>query len=109
MSGNLRVVTFRVSADAFPAGWHELKRRLGTRAARRSTDSHPIWRRIDGRGFTIWLSEIRLADSISEPPIWEVRMEALATLSPEGQQCWEEAYAALCDFFADAELPFEAI
>jgi hypothetical protein len=101
------VVTFRVRSGVFPATWTELRQRLGTRAGTRSTESHPIWGRIDGRGHTIWLSDVRLADSRSEPPVWEVRMEALAALPPEGQRHWEEVRASICEFFEQAGLPLE--
>ncbi len=109
MTSKRRVVTFRVRAGVFPDKWRELRRQLGARAGSRRTEAHPIWERIDGRGSTIWLSDVRLADSRSEPPIWEVRMAALAELSPEGQQQWEEAHATICDFFEAAGLPLERV
>lgn len=109
MRAELPVVTFRVSTDVFPAEWHEMNHRLKASPASRSTKRHPTWRRIDGRGFTIWLSDVTIADSTRKPPVWEVRMEALASLSPEGQRRWEEAVATICEFFANAGLPFKAL
>lgn len=52
--------------------------------------SGPSWKRIGGRGFTLWVSEIRLTDSTTVPPTWEIRLQSLATLNAKGQQCWAE-------------------
>jgi len=108
-SSNQPAVTFRVSAEAFPSQWRELKKQLGARAASRTTEEHPTWMRIDGHGFTIWLSEVRLADSSTEPPVWETRMESLNPLPPEGQRRWEEVHGGIIGFLENLGLPFEAI
>jgi hypothetical protein len=108
MSKGLPSATFRINAKIFPA-MGDLYRRLGAKKATRRTDLHPIWRRIDGNGFTIWLSEIRLASSDSEQPVWELKMEALASLPPEGKKCWEDTYIMIHDFFREAGLVIKTI
>ena len=85
--------TFRVRAVAFPAcDWYEFRKVFRPRRASRSMrdPGGPPWERIDGRGFTIWVSDGCLADSRTVPPTWEVRLESLAPLNPEGQQCWRD-------------------
>jgi hypothetical protein len=85
--------TFKVRAVAFPAGeWYKFRKVFKPRRTSRTMRDRggPLWERIDGRGFTIWVSDGCLADSRTVPPTWEVRLESLAPLNTEGQQCWRE-------------------
>jgi len=100
MGSTARSVAFQARTDIFPSkAWRELQKELGAKRSSRSTDLFPIWLRIDGREFTIWVSEIRLADSKSQPPIWEIQMESLSQLTAEGEDRWQQAYNCIESFF----------
>jgi hypothetical protein len=89
-----RTASFKVRAAGFPASdWLEFLKTFKARSANRRDLFSPLWLRMDGPGFTLWMSDCRLVDSRSEPPIWEIRLEALATLNQRGQACWQE----VCD------------
>ncbi|WP_020469670.1 barstar family protein [Zavarzinella formosa] len=95
MAGNRPVhqASFKFRGTRFLHDWNAYRKALKLRRSdrpMRDTDGPP-WERIDGRGFTIWVSEICSANRRTESPAWEIRMESLALLNPEGQQCWSEA------------------
>lgn len=90
--------SFKVRAAAFPAGrWLEFRKALKPRQSTRDTGGPP-WERIDGRGFTLWLSHVRLSDSRTVPPTWEIRLESLSPLNPDGQRQWAEVCEAIAMF-----------
>jgi len=90
----VHTASFTVQTASFPGGvWIELRKAL-----RSIRSARGCWQRIDGSGFTLWLSDVRLADSRSQPPTWEIRLESLAPLNPAGQQRWSEACEAIAQF-----------
>jgi hypothetical protein len=112
-----REASFKVRAAAFPAGrWLEYRNAFKPRRSARDKDGPP-WERIDGRGFTLWLSDVRLADSRTVPPTWEIRLESLIPLNLPGQERWAQVCEAIALFIqssglepvevADAEPPFD--
>ena len=95
---SVRGASFKVRAAAFPAGrWIEFRKAFKLRRSARDKDGPP-WERIDGRGFTLWLSDVRLADSRTVPPTWEIRLESLAPLNPDGELRWAEVCEAIALF-----------
>lgn len=95
MSGITSVhdASFKVRAAAFPANfWYEFRKAFKVRQSSRTmrNPGGPPWGRIDGRGFTFWVSEVRLSDNRTVPPTWEIRLESLASLNPEGKRYWQE-------------------
>jgi hypothetical protein len=84
--------SFKVRVAGFPGGdWFEFRKAFKAKPTNRTKrDFGPPWERIDGQGFTIWISDWCLLDSRSTPPTWEIRLEALATLNQPGQTCWQE-------------------
>jgi len=94
-------ISFKVRADAFPGlDWSQYCKVF--KAKPTSRGSGPAWNRIDGPGFTIWISDVALFDSRTVPPTWEIRLEALAALSPAGVQCWQEVCQGIERFFQQA-------
>jgi hypothetical protein len=84
--------SFKVRTLAFPAcDWMEFRKVFKSKRTKRSKrDGGPPWERIDGKGFTIWISDVCLLDSRTDPPTWEIRLETLAALNQPGQLCWQE-------------------
>jgi hypothetical protein len=85
--------SFRVRAAAFSGSdWYEFRKafKVGRSGRPMRDPGVPPWARIDGRGFTLWVSEVRLADSRTVPPTWEIRLQSLAPLNAAGEQCWAE-------------------
>ena len=107
MNKNKRAVVFSLQAKAFPVAWRELLKDLGCRKSDRETTDFPIWWRIDGKGYSLWLSEFRLADSASAPPTWQLKMEGLAALPPAGKDHWQVCYNAIEKMLQDARLQYE--
>ena len=96
--------SFKVRAAAFPAGqWLDFRKAFKPRRSARDKDGPPC-ERIDGRGFTLWLSEVRLADSRTVPPTWGIRLESLAPLNPDGQRRWAEVCEAIALFIRTSGL-----
>jgi hypothetical protein len=94
----VREASFRVRATAFPGShWIEFRKAFKAKRSTRDTGGPP-WERIDGPGFTLWLSEVRLLDGRAVPPTWEIRLESLAPLNPAGQGRWAEVCAAIEQF-----------
>ena len=103
MSGTTPVheASFKVRVVAFPAcDWCEFRKTLRARRSGRTMrdPGGPPWERIDGRGFTLWISEVRLCDSRTVPPTWEIRLESLAPLNTEGQRHWREVCEGIEQF-----------
>lgn len=87
--------SFKVRVAAFPADrWLEFRKALQSRRSTRHTGGPP-WERIDGRGYTLWLQDVRLVDSRTVPPTWEIRLESLAPLNSDGQRHWAEVSKAI--------------
>ena len=84
----------------------ELHKGLGCCRSSRHTETFPIWWRIDGIGFTLWLSELILADSRATPPSWQVKLESLAALPPAGIQQWNMTVTAIEQFLKDKKIPY---
>lgn len=104
---NVLEANFTLQSRTVPATWRDLLKALGCRKSDRETEEFPIWWRIDGKGFTLWLSEVRLADSTSVPPTWRLKLEALAALPPAGKEQWDVCYASIKKIFEDAGLFYE--
>ena len=87
--------SFRFRNNHFLHDWDEYYRAFKIRRSDRPMrdGDGPPWGRIDGRGFTIWVSEICSAGRDIVPPAREIRLESLAPLNPAGQRCWRE----VCD------------
>ena len=107
MNRNLRTVTFTLQAREFPAEHTTWLKELGCRKSDRHTEDFPIWWRIDGKGYTLWLSEIMLADSAATPPTWHFKLETLAALPPGGEERWDQSYEATEQFLHDAKISFD--
>ena len=105
--------SFKVRIAAFPGQrWSEYRKVFKAKRSNRGTG--PAWERIDGPGFTIWLSDVVLFDSRTAPPTWEIRLEALAALNPAGHQCWQEVCTGIEQFLQEqglklTERPFEVV
>ncbi len=99
MSDKILTIDFNIEASAWPKEFRDLLDDLGFRSAKRSTDEFPIWYVLRGDGYSIWLSEARLADSTRNPPRWLIRLESLSELSSNGAKCWNELVHALTQFF----------
>ncbi|CAH1385459.1 hypothetical protein [Candidatus Nitrotoga sp. M5] len=104
---NIFEANFILRGNPVSAAWRDLLKMLNCRKSDRGTKDYPIWRRIDGKGFTLWLSEIQLADSASKPPTWRFKLESLATLPPMGKEQWDICLGAIEKFLQDAELQYE--
>lgn len=104
---NPREANFILQAHPVPAAWRELLKALVCRRSDRETEEFPIWWRIDGKGYTLWLSEVQLADSTSVPPTWRLKLETLATLPPAGKEHWNVCYSSIKKTLEDAELLYE--
>jgi hypothetical protein len=63
---------------------------------------------VDGPGFTLWISDVVLFDSLTFPPTREIRLESLASLNPTGHQRWQEVCQGIARFFQQAGLELEA-
>lgn len=85
MSNKGTSITFRWCGETSGLEWLSLKRDVEGKTCSRSTEEHPIWSRIDGKGFTIYLSEVTLSNSAKAPPEWEVVVESLVLLNRQGQ------------------------
>jgi hypothetical protein len=99
--------SFKVRATAFPAcAWCEYRKVFKPKRTNRvkRNPGGPPWERIDGPGFTIWISEGCLLDSRTVPPTWEIRLESLARLNQAGQQCWLELCEGIECFLREAGL-----
>lgn len=107
MKQSAREANFTLQSRTVPAAWRELLKALGCCKSDRATEDFPIWWRINGKGFTLWLSEVQLADSTSVPPTWRLKLEALATLTPAGKEQWDTCYNAIEKFLQDAQLQYE--
>lgn len=92
-----KATTFRASRDVFPQGWLGVVSSLSARRGGRSTDEFPLWSRIDGRGYTIWLSEVGLAQT--RPTIWQARLETLSPLPHHAQARWDQVEASILAFW----------
>src|SRR5262249_506347 len=64
----------------------------------------PACNRIDGPGFTIWISDGALFDSRTTPPTWEIRLESPAALNPPGEQSWQQICHGIERFIQQAGL-----
>ena len=106
MDKNPHEVIITLKAKGLPAGWKALLKELGCRRSTRETNEFPIWWRIDGNGFTLWVSEIRLSDAASHPPTWKLKLERLATLPPPGIEMWAITLTAIQQFLQDENIPF---
>ena len=87
--------SFKFRNNGFQHDWAAYYRAFKIRRSDRPMrdGDGPPWGRIDGRGFTIWVSEICSAGSGIIPPASEIRLESLAPLNSVGQRCWQE----VCD------------
>ena len=106
MNKNTKAVMVTLSTNALPASWKDLLKELGCRKGNCHTEDFPIWWRIDGKGYTLWLSEIRLADSTATPPTWHFKLETLAALPPAGIEKWDVIYAATVQFLEEMNVTY---
>ena len=103
----VQAASFKVRAVAFPAcAWYEFRKAFNARRSSRTKrdPGGPPWERIDGRGFTLWISDGCLSDRRTVPPTWEIRVESLAPLNQEGQRCWQEVCEGLERFIRVSRL-----
>ena len=85
-----------IRCDAFPMGqFFRFTSEIGARHCDRRSGGHRRWRRIIGQGYVIWLTDVTLADSSCDPPVWKFRLETLTQLNAAGQETWDEIVAAL--------------
>jgi hypothetical protein len=99
--------SFKVRATAFPAcAWYEYRKAFKAKRTNRikRNPGGPPWERIDGQGFTIWISEACLLDSRTVPPTWEIRLASLPRLNQAGQQCWQEVCEGIDRFLQESRL-----
>jgi hypothetical protein len=99
--------TFKVRAAAFPAcAWYEFRKAFKARRSDRikRNPGGPPWERIDGRGFTLWISDGCLSDGRTVPPTWEIQFESLAPLNQAGQECWQEVCEGIERFIGMSKL-----
>ena len=106
MKMNMPAVIFTLQARELPAEHRAWLKELGCRKSDRHTEDFPIWWRIDGKGYTLWLSEIRLADSTATPPTWHFKLEALTVLPQVGIERWDMSYESIQQFLRDARIPY---
>jgi hypothetical protein len=94
-TASVHEASFKVQADAFPRGdWAQYAKVFKAKQASRGT-----WKRLDGPGFTIWISDVVLFDSRTVPPTWEIRVKSLSALNRVGEQCWQEVCQGIDLFF----------
>ncbi len=103
MAKNTREIIFALQASFLSV---ELHKELGCRRSSRQSDDFPIWWRIDGIGFTLWLSELILEDSSATPPTWQVKLESLAALPPAGIEQWALTVAGIEQFLEEEKIPY---
>ncbi len=103
MAKNTRQIIFILQAAFDPTKLHKC---LECCRSSRQTDTFPIWWRIDGNGFTLWLSELILADSTATPPTWHVKLESLAALPPSGIQQWDMTVTTIEQFLKDEKIAY---
>lgn len=102
----MRDATFTIQAKIIPVAWNEFHKELGCRHGDRQTEDFPIWWRIDGPGYTFWVSTLRLSNSASTPPTWTLKLESLATLPQAGIEKWDMTYAAIIQFLEEADVKY---
>lgn len=102
----MREATFIIQAEVIPVHWNEFHKELGCRRGNRQTPEFPIWWRIDGSGYTFWVSTIQLLDSASTPPTWKLKLESLATLPPAGIAQWDLTYSGIIEFLKEAGVKY---
>lgn len=91
-----RVLDIQIRIAAFPGGARaDFTREVGARRAARTTQAHPLWLAVRGRGYAIWLSDVTPKNMAATPPLWAIRVETRSTLNAEGQQAWSSLVAAL--------------
>lgn len=109
MSKNIQSVIFRWRSASSGVSWLSVKKELGSVRCSRTTENHHIWNRIDGNGFTIYLSDVRLADSSKDVPVWEAVLESLSLLPPSGVEKWESIVCTINSYLEDADVEYEKI
>ncbi len=100
---------FRWRGESSRISWLSLNKEIGSTRCARSTENHFIWNRINGKGFTIFLSDVRLSNSTKEPPEWEAVVESLSQLSPQGKEKFIVVVNTIESYLAEAGVEYEKI
>ena len=106
MSNFSESVDYTVETSVWPNSFRDLVKAWGFRSSKRSADEFPIWMVLTGKGFSIWLSEVKLADSTSQPPKWSLRIEALSELSDDGRAAWHDLRQSFDEYFIEQGFKF---
>lgn len=106
MTDNNQSLDIYVTCKTWPVGWNALVREWGFSLSKRSTDEFPIWSALSGKGYSIWLSELRLKDSVSSTPRWLARMESLSEMTMEGQVVWDDIQSSFVEFLKESNADF---
>ncbi|MCJ8311618.1 MAG: hypothetical protein HRU38_02790 [Saccharospirillaceae bacterium] len=109
MSINGQSVTFRWKSKSLDFSWSIVGKELGMVRCSRITENHSLWKKYDGKGYSIFLSDVVIYDSSNNSVEWEATMESLSKLTDDGIETWNLFKSTIHGFLTDAGIEPEEV